>query len=247
MNDLYYKKKSYSSISIDEVINSYGVDTFKSPYRSTIPLLAWIKHDFTSFQAIFKKLGLSQNSDLIFEYSVSPPDCKSTPSQTDLMIIDEFSALAIEAKWTESRYPTVEEWYDYSVNRRNVLNSWINLLDVYSENNLNISDLVDIPYQMIHRAASACAMNKSSILAYLLFDKSHCRVIEEDLRNFWDIMGMPANFKFYMIVIDLKITDNYNKILLLPKNNPNTEFFVKSSLLGPSELFQYDDIEIIEI
>jgi hypothetical protein len=88
---------------------------------------------------------------------------------------DDTYCLAVEAKWTEPPYETVQDWLkkDKSKsdpsNREEVLSGWLGLLtpDVIA------SSFFNCEYQMIHRAASAraAAANtaKRPSLAYFKF------------------------------------------------------------------------------
>src|SRR5690606_13238748 len=71
------------------------------------------------------------NNKYIFEYEV--PVCvdygKGRASCTDLIIENEKSCYAIEAKRTEPKYETVEKWKGNSKNKEKVLDWWLNLIE----------------------------------------------------------------------------------------------------------------------
>ena len=108
--------------------------------------------------------------------------CRGKASMTDLMILSTDSAIAIEAKWTEceSRYETIEEWENSgdTENHAKVLECWRSYINDYLNDkgcNSRIAEVPkDIPYQLLHRVASACytAMQnkkKTAIVVYHLF------------------------------------------------------------------------------
>lgn len=136
-----------------------------------------------------------------FEYPVSFRDLgvdgvRGKASMTDLMILDGAWRIAIEAKYTEyqSDYETIGHWkrfdsknreiaqengFDTSRNRHNVLEAWLSGLadagclreDVPSGSG---EWLDEVPYQFLHRAASAaCGITPSNpprpALVYQLF------------------------------------------------------------------------------
>ena len=109
---------------------------------------------------------------LSFEYRVPVAKGVGKPSCTDLMLLSADCAAAIEAKFTEPRYETVGDWLgpDPSANRIAVLEGWLDLVGSVANCALSVDDVRDLPYQLIHRAASACTLNRPRhLLAYLVF------------------------------------------------------------------------------
>ena len=106
-------------------------------------------------------------------------------------VISDTTTFALEAKWTEGRYQSVKKWKVDTKNPDNkkaVLQGWIEYLQPYSNNQLNMNHMDNVVYQLIHRAASACARGKAPRLAYLLFTESYSSqskaYIKSDLQNF---------------------------------------------------------------
>lgn len=94
-----------------------------------------------------------------FEYRVPVRGGRGTPSHTDLMVIGEGSALAIEAKYTEPAYALVWDWLGRgpSENRRAVLAGWVDPINEKTGANLEVGELGDVTYQLVHRTASVRA------------------------------------------------------------------------------------------
>jgi len=141
--------------------------------------------------------GTDKGAQLCFEYAVPvhKNSGRGKASMTDLMILTKKRAIAVEAKWKECKedYQTIKDWLgaaskegDSNENRRKVLNGWINYINEYiGEEKLNtiVVDNGDdktipdhyksIPYQLLHRIASACAeakkKNKKATVIYQLF------------------------------------------------------------------------------
>src|ERR1700730_11915089 len=151
------------------LVNSYNRDEFDSPHRSTVPLLALVK-DKRMLREILTACNATMPVDFHFEFKVGQSKGRGKPSHTDLMAISEPVCIAIEAKWTEPPYESVASWLSKGGdNREEVLNGWLDLLS--SER----TEVADCEYQMLHRAASACATassyaaKKRPMLAYFKF------------------------------------------------------------------------------
>ncbi|RJP44886.1 MAG: hypothetical protein C4548_05460 [Desulfobacteraceae bacterium] len=226
--------------SIDNMLSYYGAKEFKSPTRSTVPLLSWLKHEPSSVCSLLNELGMPADYTLHLEYTVNPPKGKGQASHTDLMVLAGAGSLAIEAKWTEPRYETVSDWLNKGAspdNRLNVLTGWLHLLQTHSGNSFAPADFSGAVYQMVHRAAAACASGKSPRLAYLMFDPSpdpntaEKQTILDDLNHLWNLLGSPRSFPFHLVNIDLASTAVFDQISVLLKNSDKTSQAVQRALL----------------
>src|SRR5262249_4386732 len=157
--------------------------SFASPFRSTVPLISLVKDSPSVLQEIVKTCGCSGECSMHFEYCVEPPDVVGNPSQTDAMIMCDHCALAVEAKWTEPRYETVEmplksrvaaltrkdlaNTNTHLAAQQSVISSWLKMLSDESTSAANTEHFGDAVYQMVHRAASARASSSCPRLAYL--------------------------------------------------------------------------------
>ena len=250
---LFFDKNSIQSI--DDAIGKYKSNEFESPARSTVPLLSWLKHERDMVDKMLENFGMPTESTLHLEYTVAPPRGNGKSSHTDLMIKSGDSTLAIEAKWTESRYKTVDDWLKKGTNRQNrdnVLAGWLGLLQKHVISTLNVEVFSDIVYQMLHRAASVCAAGRNPKLAYLLFKPSpdpktaDIRTIRDDLMNLWKLLGNPSSFPFYMIIVQLSPTDAFHSISSLPKGDEATHEAVRDALYN-ERLFDFSENEIYTI
>lgn len=160
--------------TIDALLYQYGEDEFKSPYRSTIPLIELFFHNETELEKIipgYKSLSSS------FEYETPVVRGRGKASCTDLMIYNNERAYCIEAKRTEPEYESVIEWLKRGnvENKKLVLSGWLEIINNKCETNLNQDDVIKMPYQLIHRFASACKIGKDMKpenvhLFYFFFD-----------------------------------------------------------------------------
>lgn len=99
-----YKNTTFKSI--EQLLRLYPKREFKSPYRSTIPLIILSENNnyFTKFVD-----DTESNTEMIYEFGTPVRKGSGFPSCTDLMIKTDRNCLAIEAKRKESKYKTVSE------------------------------------------------------------------------------------------------------------------------------------------
>ena len=142
------------------LVAAYKADELASPSRSTVPLLAFWARPQARFQQLSESLGLDAAGPLefCFEYPVPVRQGSGKASFTDLMITGGSFAVAIEAKYTEPPYETVRAWLGDSPsnNRQSVLKGWLELIKGATGFALTADEVADRPYQLVHRAASAC-------------------------------------------------------------------------------------------
>ncbi|GAB1455855.1 hypothetical protein MASR2M48_11620 [Spirochaetota bacterium] len=182
-----YNFKEVSCNSVDDLLDLFPQENeeminrggeFSSPYTSTIPLIILVK-DFPELLDPFHIDGQQ-----IFEYETKPKKGIGRASCSDLAVIDDFSCLIVEAKRTEPKYELVEKWFDHSKNRKLVLEGWLDFINEHTGKSIKIEDIMDIPYQAVHRTASACAVKKKNTkIAYFLFD-----INEEKGKYYKDIL-----------------------------------------------------------
>ena len=166
--------KGHGVTGFDALLDSYPAKEFDSPTRSTIPLLEYWRVPEQRIRELTNALSLPlpRGVRLDFEHRVYPQRGKGKASHTDLMVITPEFAIAIEAKWTEPRYENVGSWRGGSRNRRKVLRGWLDLLERRGAGPILKRDVRELPYQMVHRAASACHVEGVSNrwLVYLVFE-----------------------------------------------------------------------------
>lgn len=234
--------------TVDDSLRLYDDGGLASPTRSTVPLLSWLKHECPMVDAVLQETGMPAHCNLHLEYRVEPPKGQGKGSQTDLMVISGVNTLAIEAKWTEPRYDTVCQWRkSKGANADDVLDGWLNLLQPHVQHTLQKEQFSDVVYQMVHRAASACAAGSNPRLAYLVFEPSDdprtadIETIRDDLRRLWYLLGKPEEFPFHLIEVQLSLTEAFNAIKSLQKGSVETEEIVRKALRSDAKLFAFGE------
>jgi len=154
---IYYKKQGLTSI--DSIYQKFNKKEFKSPYRSTIPLIALFKSNQIANIKSLKSNSIS-NIDYIFEHETHVTKGNGSPSCSDLLIKHSNGCIVIEAKRTEPPYEKVGKWLGSSTNKKLVLEGWLELINNFTDLKVDISEITDLPYQLIHRVASACSLKK---------------------------------------------------------------------------------------
>src|ERR1700735_3721767 len=106
MSRIYYNKTPIDRV--DSLLSNFKGKALRSPMRSTVPLLDMVLHAESHLASVVGKCGADSESELRFEYEASSGSGSARPSQTDLMVLGESTAVAVEAKWTESPYESVD-------------------------------------------------------------------------------------------------------------------------------------------
>ena len=242
---LYYDKDPIKDIS--EALLLYPKREFYSPTRSTVPLLSLLKDGNRAFDKVLRELKMDVGSDLHLEYTVKSPMGKGKASYTDLMVRETRKTLAIEAKWTEPRYETVAKWRKKGKspeNKERVLKGWLQLIQPHAQRNLDLNDFSDAVYQMVHRAASACFNSEQPRLAYLHFipDPSGkgatSKQYQSDLEHLRLLLGNPSDFQFYLVDLEIRPTEVFERIKDLPKGSAKTAIAVRNAF-DDGALFEF--------
>jgi len=163
-------------------------------------------------------------------------------SETDLMITAPAVALAIEAKWSESRYDTVAEWRQ-KVSRGNLaLDHWLKLIEPFSE--AASHDVNDLIYQMLHRCASACAAagtEGTAGLVYQVFTGGPHQgdFYEEDLKSFVRVIRPKLNLRVALQRVEATPTAQYRDLLQsLPEDGKERAQLIRAAVRS-GELFDF--------
>ena len=198
----------------DELLRCYGASEFKSPRRSTVPLLAYWKAAEQSTRAWSEMLGFvpSGRVGLDFEHEVPVQRGKGGPSCTDLRLTAGDVSVAIEAKSTEGRYEDVTTWLSEpaSRNRLEVLTGWLDLFRNCTSTKIRLEDVARLPYQVVHRAASACYGDaERRWLVYQVFNASPSKwkMYLDDLGALAGLLGDGASLKICMASCVVAKTD----------------------------------------
>jgi hypothetical protein len=180
---------------IDEVIDHYNSKEFRSPFRSTIPLLILYKNQP---RFCFDILLNVDEASFCFEHETKVGNGRGRSSCTDLMIISPEACIAVEAKWTEPKYKTVEKWLGTSDNKKEVLEGWLEMIFKYAGVKVAAASILNLPYQLIHRVASACVVHRpKTYVIYLCFDlnESTTNYYNNILKDFSEIISKKVNLK----------------------------------------------------
>jgi hypothetical protein len=164
---IYFKTRKLDSIN--DLYTVFNKKEFKSPFRSTIPLISLFKQN----QNLHLNIDELKNVPVvkyIFEHETKVQKGRGLPSCTDLMVEYENHCLVIESKRTEPSYETVEKWLKNIPNRYLVLEGWIEILNSNLELNIQVVDVLNLPYQLVHRVASAFFSGKKPLVLYIGFD-----------------------------------------------------------------------------
>jgi len=170
------------------LVDAYGDADLNSPRRSTVPLLAYWHDRIPRFGRLLHQLGLETSTPpkLSFEHPVGVAAGHGKSSITDLMIIAASTVIAIEAKYTEPMYETVRAWLGQppQQNRCTVLGGWLSLINKATATSLTMNSVLDLPYQLVHRTASACFSQATHrAVLYQVFDAAHRDRYLDELRK----------------------------------------------------------------
>jgi hypothetical protein len=213
---LRYKKRDVTSFA--ELLERYPTAELRSPLRSTVPLLAFWHNPNAGLQRLSNVLGVTFRDPvkLVFEHQVSVRKGKGKASHTDLMVLSAGQTLAIEAKCTEPAYATVSKWRKDSDNRTEVLEGWIELINVALKTSLTLESVADCTYQLIHRTASACVGPAATrIVAYQCFDcdARHRDAYIGQLRRLASLLGSEDKLRFVFLECRLQRTAEYERLV----------------------------------
>lgn len=173
----YFYGRPDSQGSCEQVLSIFAAhESLNSERTSSLPLAQfWNDTRRSDFRRRLKTIGETtgitipeDGCKLCFEYSVPVRFGKGKSSMTDLMIISDDLAIAIEAKYTEARegYESIGKWLgridrgETSDNKPAVLKGWLSYIQkagCTSAEGIEELDRKAIPYQLLHRIASACA------------------------------------------------------------------------------------------
>ena len=192
MSPMFYVH--YPIHGYDQILDVLSTTKTNSSKTSSIPLADFWhpERNRTQKESLFRCIGLDaldlNEADYYFEYptpAFSNWESRKTiryskPSMTDLMILlGKSTRVTIEAKYTEyvndTKYiPLLKEQNDGSQHRREIIQCWIDYIhngkrgDIVTVQEL-LDESPDLPYQFLHRTASACFMCEHPILVYQLF------------------------------------------------------------------------------
>jgi hypothetical protein len=267
MPRIYYNKTPIDSL--DVLLSNFKGKALRSPMRSTVPLLDMALHAESHLASVVGKCGAEPESQLRFEYEARSGSESARPSQTDLMVLGNSRAVAVEAKWTESPYESVARRLlrrtklrrkDRSVealaldreHQEAEVRAWLAILQPLAYEPLTTADMAGVVYQMIHRAASAVATGLSPSLVYLHFDDTESQlgassgIYKADLARLYQKLGRPSGFRFYVAKQPIRRTAVFRTIEGLSRTLSSTRSAVCEAIkAGP--LFTYGEADIEQV
>jgi hypothetical protein len=184
-----------------------------SPRRSVVPLVDFWREPDIRLRELAAILGfeLRPPVDLIFEHAVAVQKGRGKASFTDLMILTEDTAVAVEAKFTEPEYQSVSAWLGGKSegNRPDVLDGWLGLINRRTSSALTRDGISDLPYQLIHRTASACSPQKArAALVYLVFGSGPPSHYGKHLRRLATLLQDRTRFSLHLLWCPLSGTSS---------------------------------------
>ena len=242
---IYFKDKKLDSV--DELYAEYSKAEFKSPFRSTIPLILLFKKSYLQKLEVFS-FNEKDKIKYTFEYKVPVRKGKGKDSYTDLMIITENSSIAIEAKSTEPKYETVGKWLGNSDNKKLVLDWWLQLIEFKTGVKVEQKKIKDLPYQLIHRTASACYLKKKQTsVIYLGFD------IPDNMINYYTyclnkISKILSNkIDFYFITYNIQKYEEQQRLENLWKSGERNLSSEIINCFKSNDLMDFKLLQLIKI
>ena len=272
---LYYYGKPENDGTWEAVANIFADhDSVNSERTSSLPLVQFwqpCKNGLSKCaKELLRAIGIVEGdfADLkyCFEFPVPVKAGRGKASMTDLMILTEQYVIAIEAKWTEYRkgYQRIKEWLKKGnqENKNMVLQGWISYINQFlklnhcepipNDNKKSIYD--EIPYQLLHRMASACAIavkspQKRPIVLYQLFCDSvkltkRLETFSRELKQAYRVLfSGKSPFTFLIARIsteiieadDMKEKENQNKIFNLMCNREVYKFNLPEIIWNSNE------------
>lgn len=193
-------------------------DAVASPLRSTVPLVDFWRTPESRLAQLSAATGVAllPPTDLCFEFPVPVQRGRGKPSFTDLMIIASSAAVAVEAKFTEPPYESVGAWLrdPPEANRSEVLDGWLNLIRRASGSSLSVSDVMDLPYQLVHRTASVCSVSRPvRAVVYQVFGQDPLDYYVNNLSDLWRRLGRTAAIGFRVLACPLNPLPTYEDLV----------------------------------
>lgn len=160
------------------ILDYFSNTKINSIKTSSVPLAQYWQDSGKKLAELEKNLGFKiNNAELCFEYPTKSYG-SNRASMTDLMIIGDDLKIAVEAKYTEyakGDYEAISKWLESGSkpeNRVKVLKYWKDMIKPFAD--FKEDEINSIPYQLLHRTASACCENngRAVVLYQIFYDTS---------------------------------------------------------------------------
>lgn len=189
-----------------------------SPLSSTLPLVAFWRTPESRLAQLSAATGVTllPPIELCFEFPVPVQRGRGKSSFTDLMIIANAAVVAIEAKLTESPYQTAGDWLrdPPGPNRSEVLEGWLHLIRSATGTSLSVRDVMDLPYQLIHRTASVCSVpGHVRAVVYQVLGEGLPEYYVNNLSKLWGRLGRTGAISFHVLRCPLNFRPTYHDLV----------------------------------
>lgn len=190
-------------MTIEQVIEFGNNEHFSKLTCSVIPTIDYWKNLNNKILTDV----ISDDYNICFEYPVKSIK-NATSSYTDIMLISNNTNIAIESKWNEKIGCYCKK--QKSKRKNEVQQHWINIISKYIGKDLIIEQFCDIEYQLLHRVASACSLNKDNcIVIYQIFYNDLLNdSFKKEIVKLMSILDNPQ-IKFYVDFVKIDFTDIY--------------------------------------
>lgn len=241
-NSTYYYGHPQCGTDWKDIANIFSThDSIHSEKTSSIPLLGfWHPSQLEERISVLNKKYhcITEPATFCFEYAVpvnKESQGRGKSSMTDLMILTKKHVVAVEGKYTECRqkYQKIVEWrgkkQQVNGNKYKVLKGWLKYIQDADKTRIKSVDEIwgskTIPYQLVHRIASACKVAKDKsrepvVIYHLFYDRqliSKKDKFLEELKkavNELKIKNLP-----FLILLTEVIPLNYKKRFGQPISN----------------------------
>ncbi len=239
MSSIRYGRRAVANFA--ELVGSLPDGAVASATRSTIPLLDYWREPGPRLKELARLLGTDalDEATLTFEYAFPVADGKGKASYTDLMIATSTTAIAIEAKYTEPPYESVGSWLGKSPtqNRQKVLGGWIEKINIVAGSTLDSNLVHSVPYQLIHRTASACSLGRQTQwVVYQVFGGSTDYVAA--LTQMAGLLKHAPSLRFAVLVCPFEKLTTYAELEGLGRTAETGEAVRRALVAGPLFSFQ---------
>ena len=240
---------SYSNVL--SVLSAH--DSLHSVRTSSLPLTQfWGPIGLTARLAkipFLKSAGV-KDCDMFFEFPTSVLNGRGKASMTDLMIITHTHRIAVEAKYTEylrGEYEAISKWNkENEKNKWDVVEGWLKYMGLSRE---SVSKIGRVPYQLLHRIASAYAGRgdlKAAVIYQLFYDEKTEKHLDKFVRMLKDGLALLSPKELHFLVVRTlveRIPDELGKengdyYLLMGEGKANREVY--GSLEKSEVLFEVD-------
>jgi hypothetical protein len=152
------------------------------------------------------------------------------------MMVGDDAAVAIEAKFTEPRYESVATWLGAapSTNRVDVLDGWLGAIEAVVQASIPRGAVIDLPYQLIHRTASVCCVERPKrLVVYQVFGDSPADYYGKDLEWLATTIAATEQLEFVVLGCAYRPTDAFTQLVKRWDNGERTlGDAVRDGLLG---------------